>query len=92
MPSCAATSTDGVDVAGSIGGVAATGSGQSLTGGQGGDAEGLKIEVSGGATGSRGTISFCQGYALQHYADRALKGIVGFCSFNATKYIYIIRT
>ncbi|WP_338849042.1 flagellar filament capping protein FliD [Massilia sp. W12] len=59
------TSTDGADVAGSIGGVAATGSGQFLTGGVGADAEGLKIEVTGGNTGARGTISFSQGYAFQ---------------------------
>jgi flagellar hook-associated protein 2 len=53
--------TDGVDVAGTIGGVAATGSGQALTGA--GDASGLKINITGGATGDRGTISFARGYA-----------------------------
>ncbi len=30
---------------------------------------------------------FCQGYALQQYTKRPLKGIAGFCSFNATKFI-----
>lgn len=55
------TSTDGVDVAGTIGGAAATGSGRFLTGT--GDAEGLKIEVMGGATGSRGTVDFTRGLA-----------------------------
>ncbi len=53
--------TAGVDVAGSIGGVAATGSGQALTGV--GDATGLKISITGGATGDRGTIGFARGYA-----------------------------
>ena len=53
--------TAGVDVAGSIGGVAATGSGQALTGV--GDATGLKINITGGTTGDRGTISFARGYA-----------------------------
>lgn len=55
------TVTAGVDVAGSIGGIAATGSGQALTGA--GDAAGLKINVTGGATGDRGSISFARGYA-----------------------------
>lgn len=53
--------TDGLDVAGSIGGIAATGSGQALTGA--GDAAGLKINVTGGAIGDRGTVSFARGYA-----------------------------
>ena len=30
---------------------------------------------------------FCQGFALHKYSKRILKGIAGFCSFNATKYI-----
>lgn len=55
------TQTFGVDVAGTINGQLATGSGQSLTGS--GDADGLKIQVAGGALGSRGSISFSQGYA-----------------------------
>ena len=56
-----AAETAGVDVAGSIGGVAATGSGQALTGA--GDASGLKVSITGGATGDRGTIGFAHGYA-----------------------------
>ncbi len=55
------TETAGVDVAGSIGGIAASGSGQALTGS--GDAAGLKISITGGATGDRGTIGFARGYA-----------------------------
>jgi flagellar hook-associated protein 2 len=55
------TVTDGVDVAGSIGGVAASGSGQTLTGA--GDAAGLKISITGGSTGDRGSVSFARGYA-----------------------------
>lgn len=55
------TQTFGLDVAGSIGGSAATGSGQSLTGV--GEADGLKIAVTGGALGDRGTVSYSQGYA-----------------------------
>jgi flagellar hook-associated protein 2 len=52
--------TVGVDVAGSINGVAATGSGQYLTG-----VDGLKLLVNGGAVGQRGSVSFSQGYAYQ---------------------------
>lgn len=57
------TATDGEDVEGTIGGVAATGSGQILSAGKGSDAYGLKLEVVGGALGSRGRIDFSQGYA-----------------------------
>ena len=53
--------TDGVDVAGTIGGVSATGSGRTLTGS--GDAAGLAVEIQGGSTGDRGTIAFSRGVA-----------------------------
>jgi len=59
----AASGTAGVDVAGSIGGVSATGSGQYLTGA--GDADGLKIEITGGSTGERGGVYYSQGYAYR---------------------------
>lgn len=58
-----AASTTGVDVAGTIGGLTATGNGQYLTGT--GDASGLKVLVLGGSTGSRGTVSFTRGVADQ---------------------------
>jgi flagellar hook-associated protein 2 len=61
----APVSTTGVDAAGTIGGLGATGAGQSLTGTTGGVTEGLKIQVVGGATGARGTLNFSQGYAYQ---------------------------
>jgi flagellar hook-associated protein 2 len=61
----AQTSTDGIDVAGTINGATASGSGQSLTGGAGTAADGLKLLITGGTTGDRGTISFSQGYAFQ---------------------------
>jgi flagellar hook-associated protein 2 len=61
----AAAAVDGLDIAGTIGGQVATGSGQILTGATGSLAEGLKIEVTGGALGSRGTVGFSQGYAYQ---------------------------
>jgi flagellar hook-associated protein 2 len=53
--------TDGVDVAGTLGGVSATGSGRTLTGS--GDAIGLAVEIQGGSTGDRGTIAFSRGVA-----------------------------
>ncbi|TXF11798.1 flagellar filament capping protein FliD [Pelomicrobium methylotrophicum] len=59
------TSTAGVDVAGSIGGVAAIGVGRTLTAAAGTAADGLTIEVLGGATGARGTVSYSQGYAYR---------------------------
>ena len=58
----AAASSPGSDVVGTINGVAATGSGQVLTG-AGGPADGVKALVVGGAPGARGNISFSQGYA-----------------------------
>lgn len=69
-----ATETDGVDTVGTINGVAATGFGQFLTGVAGNGAEGLKIQIIGGATGSRGTINYSQGYAfkLDKLADELL--------------------
>lgn len=60
-----ATATAGTDVTGSIGGLAGIGSGQFLTGGAGTSADGLKLEISAGSIGSRGTVSFSQGYAYQ---------------------------
>jgi flagellar hook-associated protein 2 len=56
----------GQDVAGTIGGEPATGSGQYLTAGSGSPAEGLKIKINGGTVpADRGTVSFSQGYAYQ---------------------------
>ncbi|BBP03865.1 hypothetical protein TPL01_04440 [Sulfuriferula plumbiphila] len=57
--------TTGVDTAGTINGVAAAGSGQYLTGATGDASEGLKIQVTGGSLGARGTVNYSQGYAYQ---------------------------
>ncbi|MHB0975485.1 MAG: flagellar filament capping protein FliD, partial [Thiobacillus sp.] len=57
--------TDGVDVAGSINGVSATGSGQYLTGAAGDGSAGVKLQITGGGTGARGTVNFSRGYAHQ---------------------------
>jgi flagellar hook-associated protein 2 len=56
------TTASGIDVAGTIGGQAASGSGQTLTSSSG-DSDGLAIQITGGATGARGTVSYSQGYA-----------------------------
>ena len=55
--------TDGIDVAGTIGGVTATGAGQLLTGAAGSDAEGLALKIIGGLLGSRGSVNFDRGLA-----------------------------
>ena len=57
------TSTKGVDVAGTIGGLSATGDGQLLTGS--GVASGLVVSITGTNLGDRGTIDFNRGYADQ---------------------------
>ncbi|WP_332856533.1 flagellar filament capping protein FliD [Duganella sp. S19_KUP01_CR8] len=58
-------SVDGVDVAGTIGGYTAIGSGQSLTGAPGAPVDGLKLTITGDTIGSRGSFGFSQGYAYQ---------------------------
>jgi len=65
--------TSGVDVAGTIGGVAAVGVGQTLTGA--GDASGLRLNITGGSVGSRGSVNFSQGYAYQ--LDKLVNNFVG---------------
>lgn len=55
--------TGGVDVAGTIGGVTATGSGQTLTGA--GSNSDLVLNITGGATGTRGSINFAHGFAFK---------------------------
>jgi len=57
------TATAGVDVQGTINGIAASGSGRELTDVSSGGASGLKIEVLGGALGDRGLVYYSRGYA-----------------------------
>ncbi len=61
----ALTGTAGVDVAGTLNGITAIGSGQTLAGTTGSSAEGLKILIAGGSVGARGTVNFSRGYASQ---------------------------
>jgi len=57
------TATSGIDVAGTLGGYTATGSGQILTGSSGSPVEGLSLAISGGATGGRGALTYSVGVA-----------------------------
>lgn len=67
--------SNGVNVAGTLNGISAIGSGQTLTGATGSDTEGLQLLVAGGAQTARGTINFSRGYAFQ--LDRLMSGFVG---------------
>jgi flagellar hook-associated protein 2 len=57
----------GVDVAGTINGKPATGAGQMLTAsaGEGNDAQGLSLMVTGSSTGARGNVNFTRGVTDQ---------------------------
>ena len=59
-----ATASAGLNVAGTIDGRAATGTGQTLTA-TSGDANGISLLIASGSTGSRGTVTYSQGYAYQ---------------------------
>lgn len=65
----------GVDVAGTVNGATATGSGQSLTGATGNASEGLTLRINGGALGARGNVTYSTGYAYQmgEYLDGVLR-------------------
>lgn len=61
----APASTAGVDVGGTIDGVAGTGQGRTLTGADGQACEGLALELAVPSTGDCGTVCFSIGYAAQ---------------------------
>ena len=65
------TSTQGVDVAGSVGTSAASGLGQQLT-----SNDGLALKILGGSTGDRGTVTFMRGIAsaLDRVIGEAIDG------------------
>jgi flagellar hook-associated protein 2 len=69
----APTTTAGVDVEGTIGSFAATGAGQRLTGT--GNANGLKIDVLGGAIGARGSVRY--GVGIAGKLDQMITQLVG---------------
>ncbi len=64
----------GLDVAGTINGKAATGTGQTLVGAEGDASEGLRVSVSGGPVGKRGSVEFVRGIADQ--LDRLLDNVL----------------
>lgn len=70
------TSSAGTDVAGSINGLPATATGQQLIGAAGSDVDGLALEVSGTATGSRGTVTVSKSFtqALEELLNGFLSG------------------
>ena len=55
----------GENVAGTIGGIAASGNGQTLTAAPGSPADGIQLSIKSGDKGDRGTVTFSQGYAYQ---------------------------
>ncbi|MBV1885428.1 MAG: flagellar filament capping protein FliD [Gammaproteobacteria bacterium] len=59
------TRSVGLDVAGTINGATATGSGQRLTGLDGDDSEGIRVNVTSTTTGSKGDVSFIRGIGSQ---------------------------
>ncbi len=64
----------GLDVVGTIGGFAATGAGQVLTGDPNSDIEGLAIAYSGLTTGSVGSLTFSRGVASQ--LEQEINGLI----------------
>lgn len=59
------TTSRGLNMTGQINGVAVSKSGQYLSGATGDAAEGLKVNILGGGTGSRGNVQYTQGFAYQ---------------------------
>lgn len=54
---------DGVDVEGTINGVAAVGSGQTLSAASDDDSAGIRLTIAGSATGNRGSVTYIEGVA-----------------------------
>ncbi|MEI7842383.1 MAG: flagellar filament capping protein FliD [Gallionellaceae bacterium] len=68
-----ANKSSGQDVMGTINGETATGQGQLLTSSSG-PSDGLQVQISGGALGTRGSVNYTQGYAykLTDFVNKAL--------------------
>ncbi len=71
----APTASAGIDVAGTIGGFAAAGSGQKLTGGIGTPVDGFALTIAGGALGARGNANYAKGIAAR--INDALTSVLG---------------
>jgi flagellar hook-associated protein 2 len=74
MGQASSTGIAGVNAEGTIGGVAATGDGQLLTGAAGSAHDGLRLTILGGAIGARGTVRLSHGAAttLKELTDKYL--------------------
>lgn len=72
----APTALAGMDVAGTINGLPATGTGQQLIGAAGSDVDGLTLEITGAATGSRGVVIMSRSFtqALDEALNDFLSG------------------
>lgn len=80
-------SPTGLNVAGTINGEAATGSGQFLTGNSGNtNTDGLQLVIRGGALGDRGTMVYSQGGAagMKYALDGALDFVTGYIKSSST--------
>jgi flagellar hook-associated protein 2 len=97
----AAGSWLGVDVAGTIGGFAATGSGRILTGAASTAVEGLLVRYDGTLTGALGTVTYSRGLAqrllttgdfLLGSAAGSIKDVVDRIDFNVANYESRITT
>ncbi len=71
----APVATSGVDVVGTLDGQAMLGSGRSLLGVAGTPFEGLTVDVTGGAIGTRGSITYQTGFAYR--MNELVKNVVG---------------
>jgi flagellar hook-associated protein 2 len=72
-----------VNATGTINGAVASSTGTNLVGAVGDASEGLNINVTGGATGARGTINFTIGYASQ--LDRVITNLLSDTGIVASK-------
>lgn len=80
-----AAGTNGADVAGTIGGFAATGKGQFLSGDAGTDVAGLDMKYSGSSTGAKGTVTVVNNslnFQIGAFAGQTAKLAIG--SMSAT--------
>lgn len=68
------TNTSGQDVAGTIDGKTATGSGQYLTGAAGSSVDSLKLQITGTTIGDRGVLDYSNGYAYR--LNKVVEGLL----------------
>jgi len=91
------TDTAGVNVAGTIGGQPATGSGQTLTAGGTSGPGGLQVNVTGTTTGELGSVNYSLGYAAQlntiiNSATATTTGSIATATGNLTTQVTALQT